>query len=105
MTPTEEQVTLMAARSKCMELLRGDHPSLLSSPNKSTPLCFVARAAEGLPIHMQKTLFFFTSVGNSIMDLAHYAAPTIPTGVLVSNLLFSLSICGISNALTHSTTR
>ena len=83
MTPTEEQVTMMASRSKCMELLRADHPSLLSSPNKSIPLCFVARAAEGLPIHMQKTLFFFTSVCNSIVDMGHYAAPTVATGVLV----------------------
>lgn len=84
MTPTDEQVTMMAARSKCMELLRGDHPSLLSSPNKSTPLCFVARAAEGLPIHMQKALFFFTSVSNSINDMGHYAAPTVATSVQVS---------------------
>jgi hypothetical protein len=43
----------------------------------------VARAAEGLPIHMQKTLFFFTSVCNSIVDMGHYAAPTVATGVLV----------------------
>ena len=85
MSPTEAQVTMMAARSKCMELLREDHPSLLSSPNKSVPLCFVARAAEGLPIHMQKALFFFTSVNNSIVDMGHYAAPTVATGVLVSS--------------------
>lgn len=86
MTPTEDQVMMMASRSKCMELLREDHPSLLSSPNKSFPLCFVARAAEGLPIHMQKVLFFFTSVNNSIIDMGHYAAPTIATGVLVSHV-------------------
>jgi hypothetical protein len=32
---------------------------------------------------MQKTLFFFTSVCNSIVDMGHYAAPTVATGVLV----------------------
>lgn len=88
MTPTEEQVESMAARSKCMELLREDHPSLLASPNKSIPLCFVARAAEGLPIHMQKALFFFTSVNNSIVDIGHYAAPTVATDVLVRLPIF-----------------
>ena len=62
MQPTKEQLTTMSARSKCMELLPPDHASLLASPNKALPLCFVARAAEGLPVHMQKALFFFTSV-------------------------------------------
>ena len=73
---------MMAARSKCMELLREDHQHLLSSPNRGMPMCFMARAAEGLPVHMQKALFFFTSVSNSIMDLAHFAAPTIATDVI-----------------------
>lgn len=82
MAPTNEQVGTMAARSKCMELLQKDHPSLLSGPNKGMPLCFLARAAEGLPIHMQKVLFFFTSVANSILDMAHYAAPSQSTDVI-----------------------
>jgi hypothetical protein len=82
MTPTKEQIGMMAARSKCMELLREDHQHLLSSPNRGMPMCFMARAAEGLPVHMQKALFFFTSVSNSIMDLAHFAAPTIATDVI-----------------------
>ena len=71
MQPTKEQLATMAARSKCMELLTPDHSSLLSSPNKALPLCFLARAAEGLPVHMQKALFFFTSVANSALDLGH----------------------------------
>lgn len=82
MTPTKAQAATMAARSKCMELLAQDHPSLLSGPNKGMPLCFLARAAEGLPIHIQKVLFFFTSVANSILDLGHFAAPTPSTDVV-----------------------
>ncbi len=82
MAPTKEQVGTMAARSKCMELLPKEHPSLLSGPNKGMPLCFLARAAEGLPIHMQKVLFFFTSVANSILDMGHYAAPSQATDVI-----------------------
>lgn len=82
MSPTKEQLGTMAARSKCMELLAPEHPSLLSSPNKATPLCFLARAAEGLPVHMQKALFFFTSVANSALDLGHYAAPSATTDVV-----------------------
>jgi hypothetical protein len=82
MSATKEQLDTMAARSKCMELLPPEHPSLLSSPNKGQPLCFVARAAEGLPVHMQKALFFFTSVANSALDLGHYAAPSESTDVV-----------------------
>lgn len=82
MTATKEQLATMSARSKCMELLPPEHPSLLSSPNKGLPLCFVARAAEGLPVHMQKALFFFTSVANSALDLGHYAAPSETTDVV-----------------------
>lgn len=82
MSPTSEQLGTMAARSKCMELLPSDHSSLLASPNKGLPLCFVARAAEGLPVHMQKALFFFTSVANSALDLGHYAAPSETTDVV-----------------------
>lgn len=82
MSPTKDQVGTMAARSKCMELLLPDHPSLLSGPNKGMPLCFLARAAEGLPIHIQKVLFFFTSVANSILDMGHFAAPTNATDVV-----------------------
>ena len=83
MVPTPEQVSCMCARSKCMELIPQDHPSLLSSPNRGLPMCFVARAAEGLPIHIQKLLFFFTSVQNSMLDLAHFVAPTVTTDVIV----------------------
>jgi hypothetical protein len=82
MTPTDEQVGRMYARSKCMELLGPEHPSLLSHPTRTIPLCFVARAAEGLPIHIQKTLFFFASVLHGLVDMAHYAAPTIATNVV-----------------------
>ena len=82
MSATKEQLETMAARSKCMELLPPEHPSLLSSPNKGQPLCFVARAAEGLPVHMQKALFFFASVANSALDLGHYAAPSETTDVV-----------------------
>ena len=82
MAPTEEQVGTMSARSKCMELLSADHTSLLASPCRGLPLCFMSRAGEGLPIHIQKTLFFFTSVANSILDMAHYAAPTTATNVV-----------------------
>jgi hypothetical protein len=83
MTPTKEQVGRMYARSKCMELLTTDHPSLLSSPTRSQPLCFVAKAGEGLPIHIQKTLFFFASVLHGLQDMSHFAAPTIATDVVV----------------------
>ncbi len=82
MSPTKEQLATMSARSKCMELLMPEHQSLLSSPNKGLPLCFLARAAEGLPVHMQKALFFFTSVANSALDLGHYAAPSGTTDVV-----------------------
>ena len=82
MRPTKEQLVTMAARSKCMELLSADHASLLAAPNKALPLCFVARAGEGLPIHIQKVLFFFTSLSNSALDLAHYTAPSITTDVM-----------------------
>lgn len=82
MQPTKEQLDTMSARSKCMELLPANHASLLSSPNKGLPFCFVAKAAEGLPIHMQKALFFFSSVVNSALDLGHYAAPSVTTDVI-----------------------
>lgn len=88
MLPTKEQLSTMAARSKCMELLPANHASLLSSPNKGIPLCFVARAAEGLPVHMQKALFFFTSVANSALDLGHYAAPSVTTDVVHDKMEF-----------------
>jgi len=86
MTPTKDQLETMSARSKCMELLPEDHVSLLSSPNQGLPLCFLARAGEGLPIHMQKALFFFTSVANSIMDLAHFTAPSDTTSVIYDKI-------------------
>ena len=82
MTPTATQVGRMYARSKCMELLPPDHHSMLAQPTRAMPLCFVARAAEGLPIHIQKTLFFFASVLHGLVDMAHYAAPTIATNVV-----------------------
>jgi hypothetical protein len=87
MTPTKDQVGCMYARSKCMELLTDDHPSLLSYPTRAQPLCFVARAGEGLPIHIQKTLFFFASVLHGMQDMAHFTAPTIATDVVVSCFL------------------
>jgi hypothetical protein len=83
MLPTEEQIGCMCARSKCMELLPQDHQRLLSYPNRGLPMCFVARAAEGLPIHIQKLLFFFSSVSNSMLDLAHFVVPTVATDLLV----------------------
>jgi hypothetical protein len=83
MTPTNEQVGRMYARSKCMELLLPNHSSLLLSPTKGQPLCFVARAGEGLPIHIQQALFFFASVSHSLLDMAHFAAPTTATNVVV----------------------
>jgi hypothetical protein len=83
MTPTSEQVARMYARSKCMELLPPKHPSLLLSPTKGQPLCFLARAGEGLPIHIQQALFFFASVSHSLVDMAHFAAPTTATNVVV----------------------
>ena len=82
MIPTDDQVTRMFARSKCMELLASKHPSLLSVPTRAQPLCFVARAAEGLPIHIQKTLFFFASVLHGLLDMSHFAAPTNATNVV-----------------------
>ena len=82
MRPTEEQVESMAARSKCMELLSHGHPSLLSQPNRALPMCFLAKAGEGLPVHMQKALFFFASVANSITDLAHFVVPTEASNVI-----------------------
>lgn len=85
MIPTPEQIACMCARSKCMELLPQGHGNLLSCPNKAIPMCFVARAAEGLPIHVQKLLFFFTSVQNSMLDLAHFVLPTVATDVIVSD--------------------
>jgi hypothetical protein len=93
MTPTKEQVGCMYARSKCMEILTEDHPSLLSSPTRAQPLCFVARAGEGLPIHIQKTLFFFASVLHGMQDMAHFAAPTIATDVVVWFGLFYVCLC------------
>jgi hypothetical protein len=83
MAPTNEQVSRMYARSKCMELLMPHHPSLLLSPTKGQPLCFLARAGEGLPIHIQQALFFFASVSHSLLDMAHFAAPTVATNVVV----------------------
>jgi hypothetical protein len=83
MAPTNEQVSRMYARSKCMELLMPQHPSLLLSPTKGQPLCFIARAGEGLPIHIQQALFFFASVSHSLVDMAHFAAPTTATNVVV----------------------
>jgi hypothetical protein len=82
MQPTVEQVESMAARSKCMELLPQGHPSLLSQPNRALPMCFLAKAGEGLPVHMQKALFFFASVANSITDLAHFVVPTEASDVV-----------------------
>lgn len=94
MTPTNEQVERMYARSKCMELLQPTHPSLLLSPTKGQPLCFIARAGEGLPIHIQQALFFFASVSHSLLDLAHFAAPTTATNVVVMPVF--LHVCCIS---------
>jgi len=82
MSPTEDQVLRMFARSKCMELLSPQHSSLLSFPTRAQPLCFVARAAEGLPIHIQKALFFFASVMHGLLDMSHFAAPTEATSVV-----------------------
>lgn len=87
-----------------MELLPQDHPRLLSYPNRSLPFCFVARAAEGLPIHIQKLLFFFTSVANSMLDLAHFAVPTIATDVLVT-AIFKTPVPLHSDDFLDSTTR
>lgn len=82
MTPTDDQITRMYARSKCMELISTRHPSRLMQPSKAQPICFVARAAEGLPIHIQKALFFFASVLHGLVDIAHFAAPTTATDVV-----------------------
>jgi hypothetical protein len=82
MTPTDDQITRMYARSKCMELISARHPSRLLGPSKAQPLCFVARAAEGLPIHIQKALFFFASVLHGLVDMAHFATPTFATDVV-----------------------
>lgn len=82
MSPTEEQVKRMYARSKCMELLSPSHRTLLSLPTQAQPLCFVAKAAEGLPIHIQKTLFFFASIMHGILDMAHFTAPSKATNVI-----------------------
>lgn len=82
MSPTEEQVERMYARSKCMELLSPRHQSLLSMPTRAQPLCFVARAAEGLPIHIQKALFFFASVMHGLLDMAYFTVPTTATDVI-----------------------
>lgn len=97
MTPTNEQVSRMYARSKCMELLQPAHPSLLLWPTKGQPLCFIARAGEGLPIHIQQALFFFASVSHSLLDMAHFTAPTTATNVVVCRLLFPCLSCETSS--------
>lgn len=82
MSPSKDQITRMYARSKCMELISETHSSRLIGPSKAQPICFVARAAEGLPIHIQKALFFFASVLHGLVDMAHFAAPTVATDVV-----------------------
>jgi hypothetical protein len=67
-----------------MKLLSSEDPLLLSDPTQSLPMCFIQKAGAELPIHIQKSIFFWTSLANhAASDITHFTAPCDTVGLVM----------------------